>query len=495
MQKSAGILLAISSLPSEYGIGCFDESTYEFADFLESAGQRYWQLLPMCPTGFGDSPYQSFSVFAGNSYFISLKALCDEGLLTKKECDLADFGKDICNIDYQKLYENRRKLLKTAYCGAKDFKDRSFDEFCRNNAWLDDYALFMALKDKFGGASHDKWGECSKLSKSDLLQKYGEELFEQTSFYKFLQYKFFEQWAKLKEYANKKRILIIGDMPIYASYDSADVWACPALFDLDFSKKPRYVAGCPPDGFAENGQLWGNPLYNWKEHEKSGYQWWIKRFEKNFELYDTVRIDHFRGFDEYYAIDANLPLAKFGIWKKGPGAKLFEHIEKSLGKKDIIAEDLGFVTDTVKQLVKRLGFAGMKVLQFAFDSRDTGHSGDYLPCNYSENCVAYTGTHDNHTLVSWLKSISDEEKKNVKEYFNAKSLSDSEICTAMIAAVLQSRANRCIIPMQDWLGLDDSARMNTPSTVGKNWRWRMKRQDINEKLCEKIRRMTENCGR
>lgn len=495
MQKSAGILLAISSLASEYGIGCFDESAYEFVDFLKSAGQKHWQILPMCPTGFGDSPYQSFSVFAGNPYFISLKALCAEGLLAKKECDLADFGSDPCKVDYQKLYEKRFGLLKKAYYSVKGFKDPQFEAFCKRNFWLDDYALFMALKDKFGGAFYDKRGECGKLSISDLHAKYSEELFEQIMFYKFLQYKFFAQWEKLKKYANKNAIAIIGDMPIYVAYDSADLQGNSKLFDLDKNGELRRVAGCPPDGFSKDGQLWGNPLYNWEAHEKNNYQWWIERLKQCFELYDTVRIDHFRGFDEYYAIDADSLSAKNGCWEKGPGAKLFECAEKALGKKDVIAEDLGFVTDTVRALVKRLGFAGMKVLQFAFDSRDTGNSSDYLPCNYDENCVAYTGTHDNHTLVSWLESISAEEKRKVREYIKAQKLPESDLCTALIAAVLQSKADRCIIPMQDWLELDDSARMNTPSTVGNNWKWRMNRRDINEKTCKKIRRITEECGR
>ncbi|MBQ7132733.1 MAG: 4-alpha-glucanotransferase [Oscillospiraceae bacterium] len=495
MERSAGILLSVSSLPSRYGIGCFDQSAYEFVDFLKSAKQSYWQILPLGPTGFGDSPYQSFSVFAGNPYFISLTELIDEGLLTKRECDLGDFGNDACSVDYQKLYENRYKLLEKAYRNSGIQNNPEFAVFCQNNVWIDDFALFMALKDKFNGASHNNWDTDIRLRKASVLEKYSIELAEKTHFYKFLQFEFFRQWTKLKQYANKNGVRIIGDIPIYAAYDSADLWSNLQLFDLDSNNYPRYVAGCPPDGFAKDGQLWGNPLYDWQRHKETGYKWWIKRLEHCFKLYDVVRIDHFRGFDEYYAIPNGDKNAKCGKWKKGPGIGLFDAVEKALGKKDIIAEDLGFVTDSVIQLVKDSGFANMKVLQFAFDSRDTGRSADYLPHNYKENCVAYTGTHDNHTLAAWFEEISDEERKKVREYICDDYTPDAEIHRALIASVMQSAATRCIIPMQDWLGLGDNARMNTPSTVGRNWKWRLVKNDISPKNCEIIRRMTEVYGR
>ncbi|MBQ9109900.1 MAG: 4-alpha-glucanotransferase, partial [Oscillospiraceae bacterium] len=398
MKRSAGILLPISSLPSKYGIGCFDKAAYAFVDFLKDAGQTCWQILPLGQTSYGDSPYQSFSTFAGNPYFISLDALCDEQLLTKEECEAVALP-DTDYIDYSRLYETRYSLLRKAYSRMEN--DNAVSEFTASQPWLEDYALFMALKDHFGGVSWDNWTEDIRLRKEEALKHWKERLAKEIGFYQFLQYQFFRQWNNLKAYANANGIRIIGDIPIYVAFDSADAWANPELFQLDEIGLPKAVAGCPPDGFAAEGQLWGNPLYDWEYHKETGFKWWIERLRQCFAMYDVVRIDHFRGFDEYYAIPYGDKTAKNGHWEQGPGMELFHAVEAALGKREVIAEDLGFMTDSVRQLVKDSGFPNMKVLEFAFDSRDTGSRNDYLPHNYNENCVAYTGTHDNQTITAW----------------------------------------------------------------------------------------------
>ena len=355
MRKS-GVLLPIFSLPSEYGIGCFSESAYTFIDRLKSSGQSFWQILPICPTGFGNSPYQSFSTFAGNPYMISLKELIEEGLLSKNECDtLITYKDDFC-IDYKKQYENRIPLLYKAY-ERSDFKSSSeFKSFKEENSlWLDDYTLFMALKNHFGEKEWQLWDESIKKRRPEALQKYRIKLKKETDFYAFLQFKFYSQWKSLREYARKSGISIIGDMPIYVSSDSADVWTNPKLFELDENGLPQNVAGCPPDGFSKAGQKWGNPLYRWENHKSTKYEWWLQRISYAFRLYDVLRIDHFRGFDEYYSISYKSPDAVNGVWRKGPGASLF----KELPSEKIIAEDLGFITDSVKSLLKECGFPGM----------------------------------------------------------------------------------------------------------------------------------------
>ncbi len=493
LNRGAGILLAVSSLPSEYGIGCFDDSAYKFIDWLKAAGQTCWQILPLGPTGYGDSPYQSFSAFAGNPYFISPDDFIKEGLIDKKDCDGLCISSD--GVDYQRLYIMRFSLLRKAYKNSKGRYCGEIEDFASENEWLDSYSLFMALKDKHGGIPFTKWEKDIRLKNPLAVEKCKTELAEDIGFYKFLQYHFYKQWFNLKKYANSKGIKIIGDIPIYAAADSADVWANPKLFQLDESNLPVAVAGCPPDGFSADGQLWGNPLYNWKNHRESGYQWWISRLEHCFKLYDIVRIDHFRGFDEYYSIPYGDKNAKNGHWEKGAGAELFKAVEKALGKREIIAEDLGFVTDTVRKLVRECGFPSMKVLEFAFDSRDTGVSGDYLPHNYGENCVAYTGTHDNQTITSWFKTITDAEQQAVRDYLCDYLTPDSVLYKALISLIMRSRAKLCIIPMQDWLGLDDKSRMNTPSTIGDNWKWRMKKEDMSEKLSEEICKITSIYGR
>ena len=494
MKRSAGILLPISSLTSKYGIGCFDKKAYEFVDYLKEAGQSYWQILPLGPTSYGDSPYQSFSTFAGNPYYIDLNELVLNGLLTKEECEQVGF-KDNDDIDYGLLYSKRYALLKKAFERSGITIDTDFIRFCDENKWLDEYALFMALKDYFGGVSWDKWEKNLRLRKDFTLNEYRSKLSDEINFYKFLQYMFFAQWNKLKKYANEKGIKIIGDIPIYVAADSADVWAEPELFQLDKDGKPKAVAGCPPDGFAADGQLWGNPLYDWDYHKETGFEWWISRLSHCFKLYDVVRIDHFRGFDEYYSIPYGDKNAKNGYWEKGPGMELFTAVEKALGKREVIAEDLGFMTDSVRQLVKDSGFPNMKVLEFAFDSRDTGSRNDYLPHNYNENCVAYTGTHDNQTIASWFDTITEDEREMAREYLCDDFTPTEKLNKAFISLIMRSKARLCIIPMQDWLGLDDKSRINVPSTVGKNWRWRLTENQLTEKLKNEILKTTRIFGR
>ena len=496
MNRSSGILLHISSLPSKYGIGCFSEAAYNFADWLNDAGQSYWQILPLGPTSYGDSPYQSFSSFAGNPYFINLEEFIDIGYLTKEECNEINFGENISSIDYGSLYKNRYTLLNKAYKRSDISKDSKFQSFVNQNSyWLDDYALFMAVKNKFNGSPWTEWNKDIKLRTSEAIERYSYELSEEIEFQKFMQFHFYLQWNKLKTYVNSKGIKIIGDIPIYVAFDSTDAWANPQLFQFDENNTPIAVAGCPPDGFSATGQLWGNPLYKWDYHKKTDYKWWISRLSHCFNLYDVLRIDHFRGFDEYYSIPYGADNAINGHWEKGPGMDIFKAIKKVLGEKDYIAEDLGYMTDSVRQLVKESGFPGMKVLEFAFDSRDTGCRNDYLPHNYSENCIAYTGTHDNQTITSWFDTISEEEQNLAREYLCDYNTPTSELYTSFICLIMRSNAKLCIIPMQDYLGYDDSCRMNEPSTLGKNWKWRLKNEDLSDSLKQTIYRIAELYGR
>ncbi|MBQ8143990.1 MAG: 4-alpha-glucanotransferase [Butyricicoccus sp.] len=496
MSRAAGILLAISSLPSKYGIGCFSKSAYDFVDWLKDAGQTYWQILPLCPTSYGDSPYQSFSTIAGNPYFISLEALIEEGVLTQEECDSADFGDDLNDIDYEKLYNARYPLLRKAYERSKISENAAYQQFVQeNNWWLSDYALFMAIKDRFDGKPWTEWPEDIRLRWGFAMDYYRRELYYDIEFQQYLQFKFFAQWRALKAYANSKGIKIVGDIPIYVAMDSADTWSHPELFQLDERNVPTAVAGCPPDGFSAIGQLWGNPLYRWEYHRETGYAWWLSRLWFCFQLYDVTRIDHFRGFDEYYSIPYGAETAMNGWWTKGPGLELFRTVEQHLGWHEIIAEDLGYVTDSVRQLVRDSGFPGMKVLEFAFDSRDTGSANDYLPHNYIENCVAYTGTHDNETIVSWFDTIMKEEREAARQYLCDQHTPKKYLYKSFIALVMRSTAKSCIIPMQDWLGLDNRARMNKPSTVGINWRWRVSEEALSEELQEEILQVTRRYGR
>lgn len=494
--RAGGILLPIASLSSKYGIGCFSREAYEFVDFLVDAGQKYWQILPLGPTGYGDSPYQSFSTFAGNPYFIDLEALIDEGVLTEKECRVCEFGKDADEIDYGRLHTVRLKLLRKAYERSHVEKNEEFHAFQeREHYWLRDYAVFMAVKDRFGGISWDQWAEDIRLRWSYSMEYYQTELYFEIEFYEYLQFLFITQWRRLKAYANDRGIRIIGDIPIYVAYDSADAWAHPELFQLDEERRPMAVAGCPPDGFSATGQLWGNPLYRWDHHRETGFDWWVQRIEKCFELYDMVRIDHFRGFDEYYSIPQGEKTAQYGHWEPGPGIDFFHTLKWRLGDRPIIAEDLGYMTSTVKQLVKDSGYPGMKVLEFAFDSRDSSDASDYLPHNYTKNCVVYTGTHDNETILGWLGSIAGEEKQRVRDYLDRPDDSNRELAFQLVRLAVSSVADLCVIPIQDYLGLDNRARINQPSTLGKNWKWRLDRKTLTKSLAEDICHLMSVYGR
>ena len=496
MKRAAGILLPITSLPSKYGIGCFSKSAYDFTDWLKKAGQTYWQILPLGPTSYGDSPYQSISTFAGNPYFISLEALIEEGVLTKEECDKADFGELLNDIHYEKMYKNRYPLLHKAYGRSRISENTDYQRFVEeNNWWLSDYALFMALKDRFDGAPWNEWPEDIRLRYGCSMDYYRRELYFEIEFQQYMQFKFFEQWNALKSYVNESGICIIGDIPIYVAMDSADAWAHPELFHLDENNIPYAVAGCPPDGFSADGQLWGNPLYRWDYHRGTDYEWWMSRLHFCFQMYDVLRIDHFRGFDEYYSIPYGEKSAVNGHWEKGPGMELFQCMERRLGKHDVIAEDLGYVTDSVRQLVRDSGFPGMKVLEFAFDSRDSGSANDYLPHNYIENCVAYTGTHDNETITGWFTSIKKEERQLARDYLCDRHTPQKLLYHSFISLVMRSSAKLCIIPMQDYMGLDNDCRTNKPSTVGTNWRWRLTKNDLSDELREEILAVTKRYGR
>ena len=485
-------MCSVASLPSKYGIGCFSKEAYAFVDFLAEAGQRYWQVLPLGPTGYGDSPYQSFSAFAGNPYFIDLEALIKEGVLTKKECAACGFSKDPETIDYGALYEGRYALLRRAYERSNVGENQEFHEFQQKESyWLRDYALFMAVKKRFGDVPWNEWAEDIRFRMPNAMEYYQRELYFDIEFHEYTQYLFQKQWRSLKQYANEKGIQIIGDIPIYVAYDSADAWANPALFQFDDHRMPTAVAGCPPDGFTAAGQLWGNPLYRWDYHRATGFEWWIRRIARCFEWYDMLRIDHFRGFDEYYSVPYGEETAEHGHWEKGPGIELFRTLKWRLGDCAIIAEDLGYMTPSVKEMVRESGYPGMKVLEFAFDSRDSGVRREYLPHNYTRDCVVYTGTHDNETLVGWLESISKKERQTVREYLGRPDESGKELAFSLLRLAVSSVADLCVIPLQDYLGLDNRARLNQPSTIGKNWRWRMKKKTLSKELAEKIRRLME----
>lgn len=488
-----GMLLPIASLPSPYGIGGFSKEAYEFIDLLEETGQKLWQILPLGPTSYGDSPYQSFSTFAGNPYFIDLDTLVEKGWLTKEACEASDYGDNESYIDYGRIYNSRFVLLKQAFLNSDVLSDEKFAEFCKaNQHWLPDYALYMALKNQNDGKSWIEWEEEIRLRKPEAVECYKKELEEECNFYEFLQYEFHEQWTKVKEYAHEKGIQIVGDVPIYVAFDSADTWANPELFQLDEKNLPLGVAGCPPDAFSATGQLWGNPLYNWAYHKKTGYDWWLKRIAYCFNLYDIVRIDHFRGFDEYYSIPYGDKTAVNGHWEKGPGMDLFDTVKEKLGELDIIAEDLGFLTESVFQLLKDSGYPGMKVLQFAFDPSEDS---DYLTYKYQRNCVVYTGTHDNDTTAGWFEKLSDGDREVALRYMNSFYTPKEEQHWDLIALAMRSTADTCIIPVQDFLGLGSEARINMPSTLGDNWKWRMTKGAFSEELKEKIRRMTKLYGR
>ena len=499
MSRSSGVLLSVTSLPSRYGIGCFSREAYDFVDWLVKAGQTYWQILPLGPTCYGpsdDSPYQSYSAFAGNPYMISLEALIKEGVLTRRECDALDFGENEARVDYDKLHDSRLALLHKAYERSNISADAQYQQFLKeNNWWLQDYALFMALKDFFGGVCWTDWPQDIRLHWGFALDYYREKLYFDIEFLQYLQFKFFQQWLKLKDYANEKGIRIIGDMPIYVSLDSSDVWAHPELFQLDESNTPTAIAGCPPDAFSADGQVWGNPLYRWDYHAQTGYDWWVSRLYQSFRLYDAVRIDHFRGMDEYFSIPYGAETAKDGHWEPGPGMSLFNTVKERLGQKQLIAEDLGLMTDSVRKLVKDSGFPNMKVIQFGFDVNDLGKTNDYLPHNYDRNCVVYTGTHDNETIAGWFKGLKKKEKQLIRDYMDDNHTPDEEFYRSINRMAMATTANICILPIQDVLGLDNSARMNQPSTVKTNWRWRMSSDMLTREAQKELLELTKRYGR
>lgn len=480
MRKS-GIILPIFSLPSNYGIGTFGTEAYKFIDFLEKANQSYWQILPLGPTSYGDSPYQSFSTFAGNPYFIDLDFLKEDGLLKQEEIDSLDFGKDDRDINYGIIYKNRYKVLKIAFNrfdkASKEFKN--FKDV--NKIWIYDYSLFMALKDYNNGKAWTSWEDDIRTREQEALIKYSTLLKDEIEFQMFMQFKFYEQWNTLRFYANKKGIEIIGDIPIYVAEDSSDVWANPRLFMLDNNLVPTKVAGCPPDAFSETGQLWGNPIYNWKEHKAEGFKWWIERVKSSLKLFNVVRIDHFRGFAGYWSIPYEDETAINGKWEVGPGIELFDAIKKELGDINVIAEDLGYITDDVKELLEHCGFPGMKVLEFAFDPK--GDS-EYLPHNYNKNIVVYTGTHDNDTIKGWFQSLSKEEREFCMAYTGMQDENDN---WALIKTAIASAANTAIVQMQDILNIGSEGRINIPSTLDTNWRWRMDKNDITDELAKKLK--------
>ena len=490
IMRESGILMPVSSLPGPYGIGCFGAEALKFVDFLAAAGQHIWQLLPLSPTGYGDSPYQSCSAFAGNPYFIDLDALKADGLLTAAQLKAEPWGTDQLSVDYGTLYTSRYKVLRAAYAAWREkyagrfgcahyYPDDYYAFTLTNESWLNDYALYMALKTANGMKSWAEWPREYRLRDAGALAEFAAGQEEEIGFWKFLQYEFAVQWKKVKDYANEKGIKILGDIPIYVSADSVDAWVGGELFELDAQGGFARVAGCPPDYFSADGQLWGNPLYNWPYHKQTGYAWWVRRVRHALGIYDLLRIDHFRGFDTYWAIPAGSSTARTGKWENGPGMDLFRALEAALGKLPIIAEDLGDLVPSVRKLLADSTFPGMKVLQFAFGGGDN----EYLPHNHVKNSVVYPGTHDNTTLTDWwVNAAPAKEKANAAAYLHltpckptAKEVAAVRTDAARIAllrAALGSVADRAIIPMADWLGLGAEAHLNTPGKLGGNWAWR-----------------------
>ena len=488
--RESGILMHISSLPNAYGIGSIGKCAYDFIDFLCRAGQSYWQILPLSPTGYGDSPYQAFSTFAGNHYLIDLDQLIEEGLLTKEEAEEPFWGGTESRVDYGSLYQNRCRLLRLAY--GRFVPDDAYRSFVAENGdWLPDYGLFMALKEKFQGRDWQSWPENLRLREPEAMEAARKELEGAVAFQYFLQYVFFRQWNALRAYAGEKGIRIIGDVPIYVPLDSADVWSSPEVFQLDENCRPRMVAGCPPDSFSADGQLWGNPLYDWDKMKATGYAWWIRRLTAASRMYDVVRLDHFRGFESYWAVPAEDTTAVGGKWMQGPGFDFIGAVQKALPDLDFIAEDLGYVTPEVRKLQEDSGYPGMKVLQFAFDSREEGN---YLPHLYPVNSVCYSGTHDNLTMRQWFDEAAPEDVAAARAYLG---LNEGEgFVRGMIRGCMSSVSRLCVIQMQDYLELGGEARMNFPGTLsGSNWTWRAQPGVITDALAEEIRAITVRHGR
>ncbi|MDO4492331.1 MAG: 4-alpha-glucanotransferase [Clostridia bacterium] len=492
MQRSAGILLPVSSLPSKYGIGTFGKSAYDFVDFLEASGMRWWQMLPLGPTSYGDSPYASFSTFAGNPYFIDLEMLIADGLLTEEECD-RNWGTNPSYIDYGKIYESRFDVLRIACNRLMERAPEKVAAFrAENSRWLPNYALYMAVKRHFGMKSWTEWpDEGIRLHRADAIARYNELLKEDIAFFEAVQYLFFAQWDNLRTYATKHGVGIIGDLPIYVAMDSADVWSEPEFFQLDENGRATDVSGVPPDAFTADGQLWGNPLYNWDRMREDGYGWWIRRVDGAAKLFDVIRIDHFRGLDSYWAVPAGETTAKNGHWVQGPG---IDFVSRALTgwfpNLSFIAEDLGYQTPSVKQLLADSKMPGMKVLEFAFDSREPG---DYLPHNYDRNCVCYTGTHDNVPVGGWFEEADPADIEMAEKYLG---LSKKEgYIRGMIRGGMTSVADLFVMQMQDALNLGAESRINTPGTSSANWQWRMDAKALTAKLAKELRLMVWRTSR
>ena len=491
--RSSGILMHISSLPGSYGIGKMGKQAYAFVDFLVKAKQSCWQILPVSPTSYGDSPYQSFSIHAGNPYFIDFETLEEEGYLKAEEYKDIDWGGDETNVDYSAVYENTFEVLKKAHKRFRKKTEKGFSKFVLLNIdWIYSYGLFMALKDANGGKGWYEWEDSLRMHKQKAVHAATKKYASEIDFWCFVQYKYYQQWEKLKKYANSKGIRIIGDIPIYVAYDSVEVWEQPELFYLDKDKKPIEVAGCPPDVFSADGQLWGNPLYRWDYIEKKKFRWWVERIKAASKIYDTIRIDHFRGFESYYCIPYGAKTARKGKWRKGPDMKLFKEINKQLGNVDIIAEDLGFLTKKVTKMLEASGYPGMKVLEFGFGS---GADNGYLPHNFkSSNSICYTGTHDNETILGWIENADKKTAKHCRDYLGV--TKNADVPWAMIKLCWASISQTAVTQMQDLLCLDNKARMNTPSTLGENWKWRLSSIDeLSDALAKKLADLTLLYGR
>ncbi len=491
-KRYSGILMPLFSLPSPYGIGSMGKSAYHFIDFLEKSGQKYWQILPLGPTSYGDSPYQSLSSFAGNPYFIDLDTLIEEGLLTSEDV-CKEWGSNPNKVDYGAIYNSRYDVLRIAFNNAKNQYDGLIKEFREENAsWIEDWALFFALKKHFGMKGLTEWKDFKAFTRDkETLEKYKVELKDEIDFNVFVQFLFFRQWNALRSYAKAKGIGIIGDIPIYVAPDSQDVWADPALFQLDENYIPREVSGVPPDYFNADGQLWGNPLYDWEKMKADGYSWWKRRIQAQGKLYDMLRFDHFRGLESYYAVKNGAHTARIGHWIKGPGRSFVDTLNETFPEIRFTAEDLGYLTDEVMALLKASGWPGMKILQFAFDSKEPG---DYDPKHYSYNSVCFTGTHDNTTLKGWIDDKDNEQA--VENAMKTLGASKNELIDAIIKCGMESSSFLMIVPLQDWLKLGAEARINTPGIAGGNWQWRLNDEALlSDELAAHIRSVCKASGR
>lgn len=491
-KRSSGVLMHITSLPGEFGIGTFGKSAYDFVDFLEETKQTYWQILPLTTTSYGDSPYQSFSAVAGNLNLIDFSLLKEDGLLEESDYVNVNFGENPEKVDYALLFEARRPILEKAVANTSKNNEvlAEIEKFeAENSSWLADYAEYMAIKESFGYKSFIHWDEDIKKGEQAAREKYRTELQDSIRYYTVTQYFFFKQWLALKEYANEKGIKIIGDMPIYVSADSVEMWTMPELFKVDANNEPLYVAGCPADDFSPTGQLWGNPIYDWEKHKEQGFSWWIYRVQESFKIYDVLRIDHFKGFSDFWQIDKDAENAVNGTWEAGPGIELFQKIKEQLGDLPIVAENLGFIDAKAEKLLDDSGYPGMKILQFAFPGEDNLDR----PHHYTQNSVAYTGTHDNDVVNGWYEKLSESEKELVSEYLNRRD--DETITEAMIRGIYSSVSDYAIVTMQDLLDKDATSRMNVPSTVGGNWEWRMLAEDLTEERKEFLRNITVRYSR